>query len=1109
MTCQGCGTENREERRFCSKCGAALSLACGACGFVNDPGDEFCGGCGQRVRAATATPERAQRNDAPRDAERRQLTVMFCDLVGSTALAGRLDPEELREHVRAYQTVSADVIARLEGHIAQYLGDGLLVYFGYPSAHEDDAHRAVSAGLSIIDAVAALNTRQSSSGVALAVRVGIHTGLVVVGEVGSGSRREQLALGETPNVAARLEAMAEPGTVVVSAATHRLVQRRFSCRDLGTHTLRGVASPQSVHQVVGERTPTGRGEFLPAAGTTPLVGREREIALILERWGAAAEGLGQVVLVSGEAGIGKSRITQTVCARLDDAPYTRLDGRCSPYRQHSPMHVVAELVQGALGYEREDTPEMLGHRLERTLAACGLPRDEALALLSVLLSLPVSGESVVQSWSPQRQRQRTIEVVLDVFRSFAARHPLLLLIEDLHWIDASSLELLSVLIDQAATMPICVLLTARPDFRPPWPARSHTTQITLTRLPRHPTEQMILSVAGHKPLPPQVLQHVLTGADGVPLYVEEITKMVLESGLLRDSGDRYELAAPLQSLAIPATLQDSLTARLDRLADAKPVAQLAATIGREFSYELLQAISPLDATSLQRELARLVDAELLYQRGLPPGANYIFKHALIQEAAYRSLLRTTRQQYHRRIVTVLAERFPNIIELSPELVAHHYTEANLAEEALPYWRRAGENAVRRSAHSEATAHFERGLALIPGLPDTPERDREELALLMGLGPVLFGSRGFAAPEVERCYARARELCDRLGDTPEVFAALWGQWGVLILQGDVKKTLEIGEELLDRARPSADPALVLQARHALWPTHVYRGDLSAAIEDIDEGLALYDIERHHSLAFTFGGHDARACALSFRTAALWALGYPQQAVESGRQALDFVKHLAHPHSQANAHAWVALAFRWLGNMELAREVAEAGLAVSTEYGFPQWGALCAVVRGSTLAASGSLDAGLHEMRGGLAGWQATGAGIMTPAFLAFIAEAEIARGEVTAARASIDDALRRIERYGERFYEAELHRIHGEALLANAEADCPRVESCFVRAIDVARRQQARSLELRAAASLARLWRQRGRREDARRVLDEAARWFTENVETTDVRAARDLLHELS
>jgi TOMM system kinase/cyclase fusion protein len=1082
-------------------------VTCASCGFANEPGDEFCGGCGQRLGVEARREVRAPTAEAPRDAERRQLTVMFCDLVGSTALAGRLDPEELREHVRAYQAASAEVIARFEGHVAQYLGDGLLVYFGYPSAHEDDPQRAVRAALAVVDAVNALGTRPSGHGVRLAVRVGIHTGLVVVGEVGDGTRREQLALGEAPNVAARIEALAEPGTVVISAATHRLVDRFFVCRDLGPRTLRGVAEPHSVHQVLGERAPAGRADGTATVVATPLVGREREVALLLERWEAATEGLGQVVLLSGEAGIGKTRIVRAVGERLEGTRRTWIESRCSPYRQHSPLHVVIELLQDALGFERDDTPEMLGRRLERTLAECGLAPSESLPLLASLLGLPTSGESAVLAWAPQRQRQRTIEVVLDVLRALATRRPLLVLIEDLHWMDASSLELLSLLVDQVATAPTCLLLTARPDFRPPWTARSHTTQITLTRLPRRQTEQLILSVAGNKPLPAEVLQHVVTGADGVPLFVEELTKTVLESGLLSDRDDRYELTAPLHQLTIPATLQDSLTARLDRLSEAKPVAQLAATIGREFSYELLQAVSPLEPAALQRELGRLVEAELLYQRGLPPSAHYVFKHALIQEAAYQSLLRTTRQQSHRRIVDVLNERFPRIGELNPELVAHHYAEAGLAAEAIPFWRRAGEHAVRRSASSEAIAHFQRGLGLVPALPETPERDRQELALLTGLGPVLFGSRGFAAPETERCYARAQELCDRLGDTEEIFAALWGQWGFFGVQGNVRRSREIGEQLLALARPSGDAGLVLQARHALWPTHFFRGEFVEAREDLAEGLALYDADRHRSLAFTFGGHDAGVCGLSFDAVTRWALGYPDQALACVRRTLDAVRELAHPHSTANAQSWVSLCLRLRGDLAGARREAETGQAVSTEYGFPQWGAMATVVRGSTLAALGEAEAGLLEMRRGLASWQATGAGVMLPAFLALIAQVEVDRGAGEAALAIIEDALARVEVHGERAFEAELHRLAGEALLTRPAPDTARAEACFRRAIELSRTQRARSWELRAAASLARLWRRRGQADAARRLLADTTAWFTEGLDTGDLRVARELLAE--
>jgi class 3 adenylate cyclase/predicted ATPase len=1100
MRCSGCGADNRPDRRYCAKCGAPLALTCAACAFTNEPGAEFCGGCGQRL-ARRAEPAEVSPGGAPvRPAERRHLTVMFCDLVGSTDLAGRLDPEELREHIRAYQATSADVIARFEGHIAQYLGDGLLVYFGYPVAHEDDPQRAVRAALAITVAVGRLKARHADGEVALAVRVGIHTGLVVVGEVGGGPRREQLALGATPNLAARLEELAEPGTVVISAATQRLVERFFACRDLGVPTLRGVDTPEAVYRVLGERAASPRT-------LTPLVGREREIALVLERWDATTEGQGAVVLLSGEPGIGKTRIVQSVCERLAGAGHARLESRCSPYRQHTPMHVVAELLAGVVG-DGERPREVSLERIERTLVEHGLASADGVPLLASLLALPMPEPSPVQSWTPQRQKQRTLEIVLDLLRKLATRRPLLIVVEDLHWVDASSLELLTLLADQVAMAPICAVLTARPEFRPPWAARSHTAHVTLTRLPRRQTEQMVLGVAANKPLPVDVLQHVITGSDGVPLFAEELTKMVLESGLLRDRDGRYELTAPLRSLAIPATLHDWLMARLDRLPEAKPVAQLAAAIGREFSYELLRAVSPLGEAALERELARLVAAELLYQRGLPPSAHYMFKHALIQEAAYQSLLRSTRQQYHRRIVDVLAEQFPETGELHPELMAHHYTEAGLAAEAIPYWQRAGESAVQRSAHSEATAHLERGLALVPALPDSPERARAELRLLMALGPVLFGSRGFAAAETKRVYTRAQELCTELGDTPEVFPALWGQWGLFQLLGDMPRAREIGEQLLAKARRSGDPAHLLEANHALWPTRLNRGEPAAALQAVQDGLAVYDPARHRSLAFTYGGHDAQVCALSFEGLIRWVLGYPEQALERGQRALTLAAELAQAHTTSTARAWVSLLLRYRGDLDEARAHAEACQVLSAEYGLPQWGAMATIVRGSTLAAQGHVDDGLAEMHRGLAAWRATGAGAFRPIFQALIAEAELFGGHIEAGLRTVSEALARVETHDERVLEADLHRLHGELLLAGAAPDPAGAEACFRRALDVARRQEAKGWELRAAVSLARLWQRQGRDHDAHRLLADSVGWFTEGFETPDLTAARALLDQL-
>jgi class 3 adenylate cyclase len=613
------------------------------------------------------------------EAERRHLTVLFCDLVDSTALASQLDPEELREVVRAYQQAGAEVIGRFEGHIAQYLGDGLLVYFGYPQAHEDDAPRAVRTGLGIVEAMGRLNARlQRDKGVSLAVRLGIHTGLVVVGEMGGGVRHVQLALGETPNLAARLQGLAEPDTVVISGATYRLVQGLFVCQALGVQTLKGVPQPVAVYRVLGESEAHGRLEAAGPSGLTPLVGREQEVGLLVERWQQAKEGLGQVVLLSGEAGIGKSRLVQVVKERVAGEPHPRWECRCSPYHQNSALYPVIDLMQRMLQLQREDSPEARLDKLESALAPYDVSLAEVVPLFASLLSIPLPDDRYPPlALTPQRQKQKTQEAVLAVLLALATRQPVLFIVEDLHWVDPSTLELLSFIIDQVPTARILTLFVFRPEFRPPWAPRSHLTQLTLSRLPRHQTEVMVERVAGGKALPGEVVQQVVAKTDGVPLFVEELTKTMLESGLLREGEDGYELMGPLPPLAIPATLHDSLMARLDRLATVKEVAQLGATLGRAFPYDLLRAVSPLDEATLQHALAQLVEAELLYQRGLPPQATYLFKHALIQDAAYQSLLKSRRQRHHQHIAQVLEARFPELCETQPELLAHHYTAAGL------------------------------------------------------------------------------------------------------------------------------------------------------------------------------------------------------------------------------------------------------------------------------------------------------------------------------------------------------------------------------------------------------------------------------------------------
>ncbi len=708
------------------------------------------------------------------EAERRQLTVLFCDLVDSTRLASQLDPEDLREVIQAYQATCAQVIQRFEGHIAQYLGDGVLVYFGYPQAHEDDAQRAARTGLGIVEAMGRLNARlQSEKEIRLAVRVGIHTGLVVVGEMGGAGRREPLALGETLHVAARLQGLATPDTVVISTTTYQLIHGYVACQDLGSHPLKGIATPAAVYRVLHPNPAHSRLDVAASRGLTPLVGRDAEVALLRERWAQVKDGRGQVVLLSGEAGIGKSRLVQVLKAQVADQPHVRWECRCSAYSQNSALSPVIELFQRMLQWTNEDAPDDKLRKLEAALAPYPVSLPEVVPWFASLLSLPLPDRYPPLSLPPERQKQKTLEAVLRVLQALAARQPVLFIVEDLHWGDPSTLELLSLLIDQGPTARILTLLLFRPEFRPPWGFRAHVTPLTLVRLPQHQTEVMVERVAGGKALPAEVVEQVVAKTDGVPLFVEELTKMVLESGLLRERAERHELTGPLPPLAIPTTLHDSLMARLDRLAAVKGLAQLGATLGREFSYTLLQAVSSLEEATVQQALARLVEAELLYQRGVPPQATYLFKHALIQEVAYQSLLKSTRQQYHQRIAQVLVERFADIQGTQPELLAHHYTEAGLREEAVGCWLRAGRRASERAAYVEAIAHLTKGLELLATLPDSPARRRQELALQTSLGPALIATQGFTAPELGQVYARARELCQAGAATRQRCRVLWG------------------------------------------------------------------------------------------------------------------------------------------------------------------------------------------------------------------------------------------------------------------------------------------------------------------------------------------------
>ncbi len=696
MRCMSCGVENSRGMKFCTQCGASLVQRCPSCSAENPLDARFCGQCATAFAAATApdpvqppepkpsaaapTPAIAPAAARASEGERRQLTIMFCDLVDSTTLSGRLDPEELRRVLRDYQAMCASVIRRYDGTIAQYLGDGLLVYFGYPHAHEDDAQRAVHAGLGIVEGLEGLNaTLQEQLGVRLSLRVTVHTGLVVVGELGDEGKREDLALGETPNLAARMQALAQADTVTITGPTFRLIEGLFECKDLGSHELKGISQPLQLYQVLHHSTARSRLEASGGARLTPLVGREQEIRLLLDRWEEVTEGVGQVVVLSGEAGVGKSRLLQVLKEHVSGNPRAWLTSfRCSPYHENSAFYPIIDTLERiVLEFGRDDTVEDRLAKIEGFLVQYGMSLPETVPLLAALLSVPLPERYPPLNLSPEKQKQKVLSVLLTMLLKRAARQPLLCIVEDLHWIDPSTLEFLNLIVDQGPMTSILAVFTCRPDFALPWTGRSHLTQVTLNRLTRRQVAEMVSRVAQGKALPAELIQQIAIKTDGVPLFVEELTKMVLESGLLKERDGHYELSEPLPALAIPTTLHGSLMARLDLLSTVKEVAQLAATLGREFTFELLKAVSPLEEDVLERELSQLMEAGLLYRQGVLQQATFIFKHALIQEAAYQSLLKTKRQQYHQHIADVLEGHFAGSADIKPELVAHHLTEAGL------------------------------------------------------------------------------------------------------------------------------------------------------------------------------------------------------------------------------------------------------------------------------------------------------------------------------------------------------------------------------------------------------------------------------------------------
>jgi predicted ATPase/class 3 adenylate cyclase len=1059
---------------------------------------------------STPTPQ----PPSPTEGERRQLTVLFCDLVGSTEPSSRLDPEDLQAVVRRYQEAASAVIQRYGGYVAQYLGDGMLVYFGYPQTYDDAAERAVRAGLSLVQAVGAIGSLSlrerdrvrgsdamplptiphpnplpegpEGEGVELHVRIGIHTGPVVVTEVGDPGRGEKLAWGETPNVAARVQGIAVPDSVFVTESTYRLISGLFAVDGGGAHALKGIPQPVTVYRVLQAAGVRGRIEATPSGRLTPFVGRDVERRTLVERWEQAREGEGQVVFIVGEAGIGKSRLVRTLREHLLGQPHIWVECAGSPYFANSPFHAITDMLRQALVWKLEVPVEEMVRRLEQSLTVAGVNLTEAVPLVAPLLELPVPEHYPALLVTPEARRKKLLSTLVTWLFGLSRLQPIVVVLEDLHWVDPSTVELQSLFVVQGANVPILFVYTARPEFRAPWPLRAHHAQITLNRLGRKYVRQMIEQLAARSQPLGEIVEQMVARADGVPLFVEELTKAVVEAG------------AEAAAHGIPDTLNDSLMARLDRMGPAKEVAQTAAVLGREFSYPLLHALSPLSESDLEAALQVLADAELVHVQGLPPDAKYVFKHALVQEAAYESLLKSRRRELHRQVVEVLNARFPQIAQSQPELLAHHYTEAGNIGDAVAAWQQAGEQALAQQAYGEAIAHLRRGLTVLAGLSDGADRTARELALQMPLGQALLVSKGYAAPEAQAPFARARELASSADDPQLVVLVLVGLWTSALTRGEFAVARELASELLTLAEKNGARASRSFAHAVLGTTKYHLGELLAAREHLAQSLSLYDSTDHAR-----GQLDPGVHAMSYAAWCAWQLGFADEAVQHVERVLQHAHALDRPYESAFARFFASVLHVFRRQPEPARREAETLIALGSEQQFPLfmgWGEL---VRGWALAHDGQPDEGTAIARDGLSRLLATGERLGNSFFFVCVAECYQQAGAIKQAREVVDDAL--VGGADVEIYDTELHRLRGD-LLAIAGDD--GAQESYHHAIRLARQQGAKFYELRAATSLARLWKAQGKRSEARELLAPVYDWFTEGFDTQDLIDAKALLEEL-